>query len=56
MIDGVRIAIDYGRPAKRGRVIFDGLVPWGEVWRTGCRARAADAYSSARLRRKDPAE
>jgi len=34
-IDGAHIAIDYGRPSKRGRVIFGGLVPWGEVWRTG---------------------
>jgi len=34
-VGGARITIDYGRPAKRGRVIFGGLVPWGEVWRTG---------------------
>ncbi|MGH7482915.1 MAG: DUF2911 domain-containing protein [Longimicrobiales bacterium] len=34
-IGGATIAVDYGRPAKRGRVIFGGLVPWGEVWRTG---------------------
>jgi hypothetical protein len=34
-VDGARITIDYGRPAKRGRVIFGALVPWGEVWRTG---------------------
>ncbi len=27
--------VDYSRPAKRGRVIFGGLVPWNEVWRTG---------------------
>jgi len=27
--------ISYGRPSKRGRVIFGALVPWGEVWRTG---------------------
>jgi hypothetical protein len=35
MIDGARITIDYGRPAKRGRVIFGDLVPWRAVWRTG---------------------
>jgi hypothetical protein len=34
-IDGVRIAIDYGRPAMRGRKIFGGVVPWNQVWRTG---------------------
>ncbi len=25
----------YSRPQKHGRVIFGGLVPYGEVWRTG---------------------
>jgi len=35
VIDGGHIAIDYGRPSTRGRVVFGGLVPWGEVWRTG---------------------
>lgn len=34
-IGGVRIAIDYGRPAMRGRKIFGGIVPWNQVWRTG---------------------
>ncbi len=30
--------VDYGRPSVRGRVIFGGVVPWGEVWRTGANA------------------
>lgn len=30
-----RIAVDYGQPHARGRTIFDGLVPYGEVWRLG---------------------
>ena len=34
-IKGATISVDYGRPSKRERVIFGGLVPWGEVWRTG---------------------
>jgi len=34
-VDGVRVAIDYGRPAMRGRKIFGGVVPWNQVWRTG---------------------
>lgn len=25
----------YGVPEKRGRTIFGGIVPWGELWRTG---------------------
>jgi hypothetical protein len=29
------IAIDYSRPSAKGRKIFGGLVPFGEVWRTG---------------------
>jgi hypothetical protein len=33
--DGRRIEVDYGRPQRRGRPIFGGLVPYGEVWRTG---------------------
>lgn len=30
-----RITIDYGQPHTRGREIFGGLVPYGEVWRLG---------------------
>jgi hypothetical protein len=29
------IVIDYSRPARRGRIIWGGLVPWGSVWRLG---------------------
>ncbi len=29
------VEIDYSRPSVKGRQIFGGLVPWGEVWRTG---------------------
>src|SRR4051812_33393978 len=32
---GKKIAVSYGRPYMKGRAIFGGLVPWGEVWRTG---------------------
>lgn len=31
-------SVDYGRPSKRGREIFGGVVPFGEVWRTGANA------------------
>jgi hypothetical protein len=30
--------IDYSRPSKRGRVVFGGVVPWGDLWRTGANA------------------
>jgi hypothetical protein len=29
------VKITYCQPKKRGRVIFGGLVPYGQVWRTG---------------------
>ena len=32
---GGRVYVDYGRPYMRGRTIFGGLVPYGQVWRTG---------------------
>ncbi len=35
MIDGVRITINYGSPAVKGRQIWGALVPYNEVWRTG---------------------
>ncbi len=31
----LEIVVDYGRPFKRGRKIFGGLVPYGQYWRTG---------------------
>jgi hypothetical protein len=34
-IDGANITITYGRPYTKGRKIFGGLVPYGQVWRTG---------------------
>ncbi len=34
-VAGAEITVDYSRPSARGRVVFGGLVPLGEVWRTG---------------------
>jgi len=34
-IGGATIAIDYSRPSVKGRKIMGGLVPYGQVWRTG---------------------
>lgn len=35
---GASLWIDYGRPGKRGRVVYGGVVPYGDVWRTGANA------------------
>ena len=35
MLDGKDITITYNSPSMRGRVIMGGLVPYGQVWRTG---------------------
>ena len=34
-IGDARMMVDYGRPSRRGRVVFGHVVPWGRVWRTG---------------------
>ena len=36
--DGKAITVTYSRPSMRGRTIFGGLVPYGQVWRTGANA------------------
>jgi hypothetical protein len=33
--DGKTIKVDYSSPRAKGRKIYGGLVPYGEVWRTG---------------------
>ena len=33
--DGKTIHVDYSSPRMRGRKIYGGLVPYGEVWRAG---------------------
>jgi len=34
-VDGAKISVTYGRPFMKGRKIVGGLVPYGQVWRTG---------------------
>lgn len=49
-VGGAKVLVDYGRPSKRGRVIFSetGLAPYGQVWRTGANA-ATTLVTSAPL-------
>ena len=35
LAEGKTITIDYSSPRARGRKIFGGLVPYGDVWRAG---------------------
>src|SRR5262245_14317037 len=37
-VAGAALWIAYGRPGKRGRIIYGQVVPYGEVWRTGANA------------------
>ena len=34
-VDSAKVSITYGRPYKKDRKIWGGLVPYGKVWRTG---------------------
>ncbi|HXF96106.1 MAG TPA: DUF2911 domain-containing protein [Gemmatimonadales bacterium] len=34
-VGGATLSLNYGRPARRGRVVFGNVVPWNAVWRTG---------------------
>lgn len=40
------LMVDYGRPAARGRQLVGGLLPLGQVWRTG--ANAATQFTTDR--------
>ena len=35
MVGQTNITINYGSPSVKGRKVWDGLVPYGKVWRTG---------------------
>ncbi len=47
-VAGANINVNYGRPSKRGRVLFNGLadMKWGMVWRTG--ANEATQFSTSK--------
>ncbi|MEY3052447.1 MAG: hypothetical protein RLY31_2232 [Bacteroidota bacterium] len=39
------ITIEYSRPSAKGRVVFGGLVPYGEMWRTGANKNSMITFS-----------
>jgi len=40
------VAVEYSRPGIKGRKIFGGLVPYGEVWRTGANTATKLTFSA----------
>jgi hypothetical protein len=40
-----KITITYSRPNVKGRVIFGGINPWGQVWRTGANSATTINFS-----------
>ena len=56
-IDGVGVKIDYHQPAVKGRKVMGGLVPFGEVWRTGANGTTTIEFSAdAKIEGKDVAK
>jgi len=47
VINGKKIKIDYSSPSVKGRKIFGGLVPYGEVWRTGANETTTIEFDKA---------
>lgn len=48
-IDAAKLVVEYGRPSKRGRKIFGGIVPFNQVWRAG--ANEATQFTTNRALR-----
>ncbi|MBB3054487.1 DUF2911 domain-containing protein [Mucilaginibacter gotjawali] len=40
-----KITITYSRPNVKGRIIFGGINPWGQVWRTGANSATTINFS-----------
>lgn len=43
-IGSVELTVNYGSPSARGREIWGGLVPYGEVWRSGANEATAITF------------
>src|ERR1700741_3162941 len=46
LADGKNITVDYSSPRAKGRKIFGGLVPYGQVWRAGANEATTFVTSS----------
>lgn len=40
-----QVDVNYARPAKKGRLVYGDLVPFGKVWRTGANASTTVEFS-----------
>jgi hypothetical protein len=40
------VTVEYSRPSVKGRTIFGGLVPYGEMWRTGANKNTMVTFSA----------
>lgn len=43
-VGGAAVEVNYSQPSARGRTIMGGLVPYGEVWRTGANAATTISF------------
>jgi len=43
----MKVTIEYSRPGVKGRKIFGGLVPYGQVWRTGANSPTLISFSDS---------
>lgn len=41
----IKVDVEYSRPSSKGRKVFGGLVPYGEMWRTGANASTKVTFS-----------
>ncbi len=46
-IGATDVEVKYNRPSVKGRRIFGGLVPYGQVWRTGANTATTLSFSTA---------
>ncbi|HPR28817.1 MAG TPA: DUF2911 domain-containing protein [Chitinophagales bacterium] len=44
-LHGNTVTVQYGSPRVKGRVIWGGLVPYGQVWRTGANEATTITFS-----------
>ena len=45
-VQNCNISVTYGRPLKRGRKIFGGVVPYDSVWRTGANSPTSISFEN----------